>query len=1053
MVIDPVNRVAGPPPGTTTYALQTTGSWTALSHQSWCTVTPSGSGNGILTASYTANLSATPRVATITVTTAGAVKYDVTLTQKGFAPPVDLAATTNFKTVNLTWNAPPDAAGITGYNVYRYGVKINLAPVMNTSYSDTGLLIGKYKYTVTALYGLYESAHAGPVYAEAGVFINIGNGTSQAGYPYYTYFMGSRTQMIYLASDILPGGAKAGKFYTVGFNVVSAQAQIMQNFTIRMGMTTATTLSGWVSTGMNTVYAVNYGVPGTGWRDISLTTPFYWDGTSNVVVDICFGNNGSWTTNSNVLGTDAPGRTWHYHNDNYAGCTGTETGASESITPNIRFKADTTQQATLQPPTGLTAAVTNNNALLTWNAPVPSTGLIGYYLYRNGIQFNTIPVASSPYTDRLLANGTYSYMVSAVYARGESAKAGPAAATVSMSAPPLKLIAGSGFKNCIPLNWTESGAEFYRIYRRIGTSGNYLLIGNTSGYGTFSPASCYTDHSAEPGTTCYYKVTGVTGGIESNFSNEVSAVANLSGFATTAAYSELPPVIDGVISSAEWSDAIQFPVTNSLGVFNQSPTLPVTAYCKKVGNFLYIAVKDLSDVTNNTDEISLCFDNNGNQVFDGTDGNIWIDRITDSTVSVNYRPMTGTFPYTIGSGAIVANPAGITAAMSFTGGHREYELKIDLNNSPIHPVNNFFCHDLSIWNGNGLFSGFWPDGHVWPAPETYARMNVIATPAAAPVTTAGTVDATENSTISVPVNVTGFTDISAFTLRLQYNPLVTTFLGFGNVAAGLTGLTVYDVHLGPALHKLVISWSSTAPKNLSAGAKILDLVFQYMSGSSALTWNNVTNSGNDCEYYGPVGEPLPDIPTETYYINGLVQGLTSIVNVNNQTVENGQVRCFDAGQILNIAGSGTTFIVKSGGVATLIAGQKIFMFPGTKLQAGSFVQAYITTNGVFCNSMTIVPEIFSGDVVYEDVSDQDGLPFCKVYPNPTSGRFTVEADPGSSSGNISLTLYDMMGSVISEKSAAGRINTEMSLDGKPGGIYLLRISSPKRSAVVKVIRY
>lgn len=168
-------------------------------------------------------------------------------------------------------------------------------------------------------------------------FLTIGNGTTTAGWPYYTFYMGSRTQMLYTASQLSAAGASSGIFNSLGFNVSTAYPQVMQNFTIKMGNTSSAALTSWVVTGLDTVYQNNYGVPGIGWQDITLTDPFVWDGTSNVVVEVCFGNNGTYTSNTLVYGTASTETCWHYHADNYAGCTGTAAGSVQTITPDIRF--------------------------------------------------------------------------------------------------------------------------------------------------------------------------------------------------------------------------------------------------------------------------------------------------------------------------------------------------------------------------------------------------------------------------------------------------------------------------------------------------------------------------------------------------------------------------------------------------------------------------------------------------------------------------------------------------------------------------------------------
>jgi hypothetical protein len=125
--------------------------------------------------------------------------------------------------------------------------------------------------------------------------------------------MDSRTQMLYKDTEIAAGGGGPGEITWIGFNVASAASQVMNGFKIKMGTTTATTLTGWVSSGMTTVYEGTYQVPGTGWRTITLQTPYIYTG-GNLIVEICF-NNTSWTSNSTVRGTSVSGGTWHYHFD------------------------------------------------------------------------------------------------------------------------------------------------------------------------------------------------------------------------------------------------------------------------------------------------------------------------------------------------------------------------------------------------------------------------------------------------------------------------------------------------------------------------------------------------------------------------------------------------------------------------------------------------------------------------------------------------------------------------------------------------------------------
>ena len=106
--------------GNTTFSVTSNTSWTTVSNQSWCTVTPSGLGNGSLTATYTPNPTSVSRVATITTTVSGISPVAVTVTQAGSAlPPEPTNFPTNFSAYNIRvqWTDATGAVLPTGYLV------------------------------------------------------------------------------------------------------------------------------------------------------------------------------------------------------------------------------------------------------------------------------------------------------------------------------------------------------------------------------------------------------------------------------------------------------------------------------------------------------------------------------------------------------------------------------------------------------------------------------------------------------------------------------------------------------------------------------------------------------------------------------------------------------------------------------------------------------------------------------------------------------------------------------------------------------------------------
>jgi plastocyanin len=82
LAVTPSNQNVSMPAGTTDFNVTSNTDWVAVSNSTWCTVTPSGTGSGTLTATYTDN-AGTPRVATVTVTVTGLVPQMVTVSQDG----------------------------------------------------------------------------------------------------------------------------------------------------------------------------------------------------------------------------------------------------------------------------------------------------------------------------------------------------------------------------------------------------------------------------------------------------------------------------------------------------------------------------------------------------------------------------------------------------------------------------------------------------------------------------------------------------------------------------------------------------------------------------------------------------------------------------------------------------------------------------------------------------------------------------------------------------------------------------------------------------------
>ena len=141
-------------------------------------------------------------------------------------------------------------------------------------------------------------------------------------------------------------------------------------------------------------------------------------------------------------------------------------------------------------------------------------------------------------------------------------------------------------------------------------------------------------------------------------------------------------------------------------------------------------------------------------------------------------------------------------------------------------------------------------------------------PQDAPVTTCGTVNNAVPGTISMPVTISGFNNIAAISLTLEYDYAVMHFVqGTGNPA--LPGFAAGESDPGSGIHQLNLGWYGAAT-DLADGSVLATLTFTYLAGNSALNWYD---NGPSCEYADGQFNVLNDIPQESFYLNGNVCGI------------------------------------------------------------------------------------------------------------------------------------------------------------------------------------
>jgi gliding motility-associated-like protein len=124
------------------------------------------------------------------------------------------------------------------------------------------------------------------------------NGTTTWPAPYGNWYRNARHQMLFTAAELNAAGIGMGYLTSLAFNVITINGTTTYpGYTIRIKCTNVTALSGgFDNAGFSQVFSANHIVT-VGWNTHNFTTPYYWDGVSNLLVDVCYSMTGNYTQN------------------------------------------------------------------------------------------------------------------------------------------------------------------------------------------------------------------------------------------------------------------------------------------------------------------------------------------------------------------------------------------------------------------------------------------------------------------------------------------------------------------------------------------------------------------------------------------------------------------------------------------------------------------------------------------------------------------------------------------------------------------------------------
>ena len=118
----------------------------------------------------------------------------------------------------------------------------------------------------------------------------------------------------------------------------------------------------------------------------------------------------------------------------------------------------------------------------------------------------------------------------------------------------------------------------------------------------------------------------------------------------------------------------------------------------------------------------------------------------------------------------------------------------------------------------------------------------------------------------MPITVTEFDNIGSISLTLLYDTNVMTFIT-ATANASFSGMIIN----GSTPGKVIIGWYAAPDAvTLPDGTELVNLEFNYISGSTSLSFDNSSNSGQECQYTDGNTTILNDTPSADYYNDGYV---------------------------------------------------------------------------------------------------------------------------------------------------------------------------------------
>jgi len=321
----------------------------------------------------------------------------------------------------------------------------------------------------------------------------IGTNNANINQPFRGQFSDAKTRMVFLASELSAAGFNAGLIHSIALNVTTKASTAPYNdLTIKMKNSTTSGLYGGAAfeTSITQVYGpVNYSTV-AGVNTFNLTTPFTWDGVSNLIIEICY-DNVTGTLSDNVAATTATPRCDYDRQNGVAGCALTVAnfsfgggGARPVVTFSIGSPVETVlnnNRAEHVPDNGAYYFFTNTGVINRLNASSASLGCVTSNIFEAGNTWQTFSggqrsqkvIEVTPTT-----NPGASYEASFYFTAAELGGKPPASLKLAKTTAATMAGANSSNTVIVPTTFASFGSDFVFTGSFTGFSKFFLVDNN-----------------------------------------------------------------------------------------------------------------------------------------------------------------------------------------------------------------------------------------------------------------------------------------------------------------------------------------------------------------------------------------------------------------------------------------------------------------------------------------------------------------------------------------------------------------------------------------------